>query len=151
VKVNIAILALACAPLALAGANAGYPTENVAQFVVEKLDATSLAPVLKLKKEKEKKTFADYGFSTKKMSEKEALVESGGRDVQLTVLEQSQRGIYICISEPRENGGQPKSQSVVVVKRKDSEALLKGRVSWREFAMCPVIGGVPSESSGSSY
>jgi len=151
VKVNIAILALACAPLALAGANGGYPTENVAQFVVEKLDATSLAPVLKLKKKEGKKTFAEYGYSTKKVSEKEAVVETGGRDLQLTILEQTQKGIYICISEPRENGGQPKAQSVVLVKRKDSEALLRGRVSWREFATCPAIGGASSDSSGSSY
>jgi hypothetical protein len=66
VKVNIAILALACAPLSLAGANVAYPTDNVAQFVVEKLDATSLPSAFKLKKEKGRKTFADYGYSAKK-------------------------------------------------------------------------------------
>jgi hypothetical protein len=147
-KRNIAILALACAPLALAGAKADYPTENVAQFVVEKLDATSLTPVLKPKKEKGKKTFAEYGYSTKRINEKEALVESGGRSLRLTVLEQSQKGIYVCVSEPGENGGQPKAQSVVLVKRKDPGALLKGRVSWKEFAACPVIGGESSESAG---
>jgi hypothetical protein len=84
-----------------------------------KLDATSLTPVLKLKKEKGKKTFAEYGYSTKRINEKEALVESGGRSLRLTVLEQSQNGIYVCVSEPGENGGQPKAQSVVLVKRKD--------------------------------
>jgi hypothetical protein len=149
VKVNIAILALACAPLSLAGANEAYPTDNVAQFVVEKLDATSLPSAFKLKKEKGKKTFADYGYSAKKMSEKEALVESGGRDLQLTVLEQTPKGIYVCVSEPGENGGQPKAQTVVLVKRKDGETLLKGRVSSKEFAACPVIGRASSTSSGS--
>jgi hypothetical protein len=148
VKLNIAIVALACAPLALAGANAGYPTDNVAQFVVEKLDATSLTPVLNLKKEKGKKTLADYGYAAKKINEKEALLESGGRNLQLTVLEQSPKGIYVCVSEGGGNGGQPKAQSVVLMKKKDAEALLKGHVSWREFAACPVIGGAPKQSSG---
>jgi hypothetical protein len=147
-KGNIAILTLACAPLALAGAKAEYPTDNVAQFVLEKLDAASLSPVLKLKKEKGKKTFADYGYSTMKVNENEALVQSGGRELKLTVLERSQRGIYVCVSEPGGSGGQPKAQSVVLATRKDAGALLKGRVSWKEFATCPVIGGESNESSG---
>ncbi len=147
-KVNIALLVLAYAPPAFAGANAAYPTDNVAQFVVEKLDVTSLTSALKLKKEKGKKTFADYGYSTKNVSEKEAVVESGGRNHRLTVLEQTQKGIYVCVSETRENGGKPKTQSVVLMKRKDPESLLKGRVSLKEFAACPSIGDGSSESRG---
>jgi hypothetical protein len=148
-KRNIAILALACAPLALAGEKVEYPTENVAQFVVEKLDATSLAPVLKLKKEKGKKTLAEYKYSTEQITEKEAIVASGGRSLRLTVLEQSRKGIYLCVSEPGRDGAQPKAQSVVLVKRTDARALLLGRMSWREFVACPVIGGESSGPSGS--
>lgn len=148
-KVKVAILALACAPLALAAGKAGYPTNNVAQFVVEKLDVTSLKPVLHVKKGKGKKTFADYGYTTKEINENEALVESGGQDLRLTVLEQTQKGIYVCVSEPGENGGPAKEQSVALMKWKDAGTLLRGRVTWKEFAACPVIGGKSDETSGS--
>jgi hypothetical protein len=148
-KRNIAILTLACAPLVLAGEKVGYPTENVALFVVEKLDVTSLAPVLKVKKEKGKKTLAEYKYSTEQITEKEAIVASGGRSLRLTVLELSQKGIYLCVAEPGRDGAQPKMQSVVLVKRTDARALLLGRVSWKEFAACPVIGGESNGPSGS--
>jgi hypothetical protein len=145
-KRNMATLALACAPLALAGEKVEYPTENVAQFVVEKLDATSLTPVLKLKKEK---ALAQYKYSTEQITEKEAIVASGGRSLRLTVLEQSRKGIYLCVSEPGRDGAQPKMQSVVLVKRTDARALLLGRMSWMDFVACPVIGGESSGPSGS--
>jgi hypothetical protein len=145
-KRNMATLALACAPLALAGEKVEYPTENVAQFVVEKLHATSLAPVLKLKKEK---ALAQYKYSTEQITEKEAIVASGGRSLRLTVLEQSRKGIYLCVSEPGRDGAQPKMQSVVLVKRTDARALLLGWMSWMDFVACPVIGGESSGPSGS--
>jgi uncharacterized membrane protein len=41
------------------------------------------------------------------------------------------------------------TQSVLVLKRNDPSALLKGHESFREFAACPVIGG--SDSTATSY
>jgi hypothetical protein len=150
-KVLLAVMALSYAPLGVAGNKAEYPTDKVAEFVIEKLDVTSLPPAFRPKKEKGKKTFADYGFTAQRVDENETVIEAAGgpRKLGIKVLEQKSSGIYVCVAEPGENGGQAKTQSVILLKRKDSNALLKGRESWREFAACPVMGG--SDSKASSY
>lgn len=142
---------LSGAPLAIAGDKAAYPTENAAQFVVEKLDVTSLPSAFRPKKEKAKKTFAEYGFSSQKVDENHAVIEAAGgaKRLVIKVLDQTSEGIYVCFADPRQNGGDPKTQSVVLLKRKDSNELPKGRASFREFAACPVIGG--SDSTADSY
>src|SRR6202011_3552796 len=116
-----------------------------------KLDLTSLPSAFRPKKEKGKKTFADYGFTARTVNENEAVIEaaSGVRRLAIKILEQKSSGIYVCVGDPRENGSQAKTQSVILLKRKDSNALLKGRESFREFTACPVIGG--SDSSSSLY
>jgi hypothetical protein len=150
-KVLLAVAALSYAPLLMAGNEAAYPKEKVAAFVVEKLDLTSLPSEFQPKKEKGKKTLADYGFTAQRMDENEAIIEGTGRVRRLAikVLDQKSSGIYVCVAEPGENGGDTKAQSVLLLKRKNPNALLKGRESFREFAACPVIGG--SDSATSSY
>jgi hypothetical protein len=151
IKVLLAVVALSYVPLGLAGNKAEYPNQKVAQFVVEKLDVTSLPSTFRPKKEKGKKAFADYGFTVKIVNENEAVLETAGgvKRLAIKVLDQKSSGIYVCVAEPGENGGQPKTQSVLVLKRNDPNALLKGRESSREFATCPVIGR--SDSTPSSY
>ena len=119
--------------------------------MVEKLDLTSLPSAFRPKKEKGKKTFADYGFTPQRMDENEAIIEGTGgvRRLAIKVLDQKSSGIYVCVAEPGENGGETRVQSVVLLKRKNPNALLKGRESFREFAACPVIGG--SDSATNSY
>ena len=68
-KVLLAIVALSYAPVAVGGNDAEYPSEKVAEFVVAKLDVTSLPSVFRLTKVKGKKTFADYGFTAQRMDE----------------------------------------------------------------------------------
>jgi hypothetical protein len=150
-KVLLALVMLSCAPFVVAGNEAAYPKENVATFVVEKLDLTSLPSTFRPKKEKGKKTFADYGFTAQKVDENEAMIEAAGgvRRLAIKVLDQKSSGIYVCVAEPGENGGSAKTQSVILLKRKDATALLKGREDFREFAACPVIGG--SDSATNSY
>jgi hypothetical protein len=150
-KLVVALAALSYAPLAVAGNEAAYPKEKVAAFVVEKMDLTSLPSAFRPKKEKGKKTLADYGFTAQRMDENEAVIEAAGgvRRLAIKVLEQKPSGIYVCVAEPGENGSLAKTQSVLLLKRKDSNALLKGRESFREFAACPVIGG--GDSSSNSY
>jgi hypothetical protein len=147
-KLAWVVAVLSCAPLAIAADKAAYPTENVVQFVVEKLDVTSLPSAFRPKKEKAKKTFADYGFSS---HENHAIIEAAGGAERLVikVLDQTSKGIYVCFADPGQNGGEPKTQSVVHLKRKDPNALLKGRESFREFAACPVIGR--TDSAADSY
>ena len=149
--IALALAALSYVPLAVAGNEAAYPKENVAVFVVEKLDLTSLPSAFRPKKEKGKKTLADYGFTAQRMDENEAMIEGTGgvRRLAIKVLDQKSSGIYVCIAEPGESGGATKAQSVVLLKRKNPNALLKGRESFREFAACPVIGG--SDSATNSY
>jgi len=150
-KLVLTLAALSYAPLVVAGDEAAYPKENVAAFVVEKLDLTSLPSAFRPKKEKGKKTFADYGFATQTVNQNEAVIEAAGgvRRLAIKVLDQKSSGIYVCVVESGENGGQAKTQSVILLKRKDSNSLLRGHESFREFAACPVIGG--SDSSANSY
>jgi hypothetical protein len=150
-KVLLAVVVLSYAPLVMAGNEAAYPKEKVAAFVIEKLDLTSLSSALRPKKEKGKKTFADYGFTVHTVDESEAVLEAAGgvRRLAIKVLDQKSSGIYVCVAEPGENGGSAKTQSVILLKRKDANALLKGRESFREFATCPVVGG--SDSTSNSY
>jgi hypothetical protein len=151
IKVMFAVAALACAPLAIAGPKLAYPTEKLAAFVVEKLDVTSLPSAVRPKKEKGKKTFADYGYTAQKVEENEAVMAAmdGARRLSIKVLDQKPSGIYVCLAEPGQNGGEAKTQSVVLLKMKDPNALLKGRESFREFASCPVIG--TSDTTADAY
>jgi hypothetical protein len=150
-KLVLALAALSYAPLVVAGNEAAYPKEKIASFVVEKMDLTSLPSTFRPKKEKGKKTLADYGFTAQRMDENEAIIEApgGARKLAIKVLDQKSSGIYVCVAEPGENGGEAKTQSVVLLKRTNPAALLKGRESFREFAACPVIGG--SDSATNSY
>src|SRR6266853_3087466 len=150
-KIALALAALSYAPLVVAGNETAYPKEKVAVFVVEKMDLTSLPSAFRPKKEKGKKTLADYGFTAQTVNENEAVIDAPGgvRRLAIKVLDQKSSGIYVCVAEPGENGGQAKMQSVILLKRKHSNALLKGRETFREFAACPVIGG--SDSSSNSY
>lgn len=149
-KSVFAFAALALAPLAFAGGEA-YPNERVAAFVVEKLDATSLPDAMRPKKEKGKKTLADYGYKAQKIEENEAIVAApgGARALWFTVLEGGPSGIYVCAAEMGQNGGTAKTQTVMLLRWKDGNALLRGRESFREFDSCPVIG--ESDSTTSAY
>jgi hypothetical protein len=152
-KVVLALAALSYTPITMAGDKDVYPRERVAEFIVEKLDVTSLPAALRPKKEKGKKTFADYRFTAQGMDEGETIIQAGGgtRKLSIKVLDQRSSGIYVCITELGQIAGQTKVQSVVLLKRNDSISLLKGRESWREFASCPVVGAAemyPEEIAG---
>jgi hypothetical protein len=148
-KVLLAVVALSYSPLVLAGNEAAYPKERVAAFVAEKLDLTSLPSEFRPKKEKGKKTFEDYGFIAQRVDENKAIIEAAGeaRRLSIKILDQNSSGIYVCVTEPGETGGDPKAQSVVLLKRKNPNTLLKGHESFREFAACPAIGGSDSATT----
>jgi hypothetical protein len=152
IKVMLALAALSYTPLTVARDKDVYPKERVAEFIVEKLDVTSLPAGLRPKKEKGKKTFANYGFSTQEAGERETIIQAvgGTRKLLIKVLDQRSSGIYVCITEPGQIAGQAKMQTVVLLKRNDPNALLKGRESWREFASCPVIGAAEKDSEVSA-
>jgi hypothetical protein len=152
-EVMLILAAVAYASLVTARESASYPHAKLASFVVETLDLTSLPSAYRPKKEKGKKTLADYGYATHKLEEKEALVEASDGTLKLsfTILEAGVTGIYACVAEPAQNGGDPKIQSVILLKRKDSTALLKGQESSKNFRLCPVIGGSDNDSTATSY
>jgi len=137
----LTIAALCYTPLLFADNKADYPKEKIAEFVIEKLDVTSLPSAFRPKKEKGKKTFADYGFTAQSVGEDEAIIEAPGGVSKLAI---KSSGIYVCVAEAGQNGAETKMQSVVLLKRKIPNALLKGRESFREFAACPLIGGIDS-------
>jgi hypothetical protein len=145
------VMALACVPVALAGNNMPYPKEKVAEFVVEKLDVTTLPSTIRPKPEKRKKTFGDYGYVTRQVDEKEALVEAtpGGPQINIRILEQKASGIYVCVGGPGKDVSKSQIQRVFLLKLKNAGGLLKGRESSKEFAGCPVIGVDPASITDS--
>jgi hypothetical protein len=152
-KVVVAFAALAYASVVLAGNNAAYPKEKVAAFVVDNLDLTSLPSTIWPKKEKGKKTLADYGYTAQTIQDNEVIIEAPGsvRTLSIKVLDQRPSGIYVCVAVSGQKGGEAKARSVVLLKRNNSNALLKGSFSWREFASCPVIGGNNSQTDVTPY
>ena len=70
--------------------------------------------------------------------------------MSIKVLDRRSSGIYACIAEAGQTSDQAKMQTVVLLKRNDSNTLLKGRESWREFASCPVIGAAEKDSEVSA-
>jgi hypothetical protein len=150
--VVLALAALSYAPLTMAGDKVVYPTEKVAEYIVETLDITSLPAAIRPKKEKGKKTFADYGFTAQEVDEGKAIIRTAGGAMKLSikVLDQRSSGIYACITQMGQNGGEAKMQSAIFLKKSGSNSLLKGRESWREFASCPVVGGTEKLSEVSA-
>jgi hypothetical protein len=151
-KLFCGVLALACVPVALARNSAAVPSEMVAEFVVEKLDITTLPSSIRPKPEKKKKTFSDYGYVTRRVEEKEALVEAtpGGARIDIRILEQKASEIYVCVQGRGQSSSNGQIQRVFLLKFKNADGFLKGRESWKEFSGCPVIGADPA-SAGDSY
>ena len=142
-KVLLAVVALSCAPLVVAGDEAAYPKEKVAAFGIDKLDLTSLPSTLRPKKEKRKKTFAYYGFTAQRVDESEAVLEAAGgvRRLVIKVLDQKSSGIYVCVAEPGENGGSAKTQSVIVLKSSRIYCMPSG---WRKRLNFELVRGLRS-------
>lgn len=151
IETFLAIAAITCATVALPAKDTPYPSEKLAAFVVDKLDVTSLPTAYRPKKQKGKKTLTDYGYVVQKLDETEALVEETGgtRKLSIKILQESPTGIYTCLAQANRDGQDPETQSVILLKRKDSDDLLKGRETWREFKSCPVIG--ENDSSSPAY
>jgi hypothetical protein len=152
-KLFCGVLALACVPAALAGNNVSYPTEDVAEFVVKKLDVTTLPSAIRPKHEKAKKTLSDYGYVTRQLDDKEAVIETtpSGSQINIRVLQQEPAGIYVCVAGSEKNANKEHIQRVLFLKLKEANGLLTSRVSFREFDTCPDIGGGDNDSAAGSY
>lgn len=146
-KLIVAAALLCYVPFTTAGEKETYPTEKIAAFVVDNFDVTSLPSVLRPKKEKGKKTFADYGYTTQNLDDKKALEAlSAGDMLSITILQQNRSGIYACVAKVVQDQSDPTAQSVILIKRQKSGALLKGSESSREFDSCPHL---PADDSSS--
>jgi hypothetical protein len=152
VKVMSGVLLLAWMPLALAKSDTVYPKEKVAEFVVEKLDVTSMPSAIRPKREKGKKTFGDYGYVTRKLDDNKALVEApqGLSQVTISILEEDKSGIYVCFNGQAQKQSGTQIQRVFLL-RLNGNGFLKGRESWKEFGSCPVIGGTDNDSAPDAY
>lgn len=139
------VIALACVPAALAANNVPYPKENVAEFVVEKLDITTLPSAIRPKPEKSKKTFGDYGDATRQLDDKDGVMEAPqqGSPINIRVLQQKSSGIYVCVQGQSKKADSGQIQFVYLLKLKKATGLLKGGESWKEFDGCPAIGVDP--------
>ena len=147
-KVFCGLIVLTCVSLALARNNAAYPTEKVTEFLVEKLDVTTLPPEIQPRPRKGKKTFQDYGYVTRRLEEEEVLLDApqGGPQIAIRVLEQSARGIDVCIDARGLNIRNGRFQRMRLLARKDTSELLQSRQSWKEVEGCPAVGGLDTDS-----
>jgi hypothetical protein len=152
-KLFSGLLALACMPAALAANNAPLPKDNVAEFIDQKLDVTTLPSSIRPKSQKSKKTFADYGYAMQQIDDKQRLVEATpeGSQINISILEQNDSGIYVCVRGPGQRANSGSFQRVLLLKLKNTDGLLKGKESWKEFSGCPVLGGDGPDSSAGSY
>ena len=148
-KLFYGVIALVCVPAVVAATDGSYPKEKLAEFVVEKLDVTTLPPAIRPKPQKGKKTFAEYGYVTRQIADKEAVLEvaTGTSQINIKVLEQASAGIFVCV-EGQAKGATSRIQRVYLLRTKGANGLLKGRESWREFDGCPVVGGGDTEAAG---
>ena len=146
-----ALLALSSAPLGSPRNKSAYPDQDLARFVVDKLDSTSLPSPFQPKKEKGKKTFADYGFQPQDVGENEAVIagRNGAKSLSIKILDRTSTGIFVCMAQPAAKGETPVSESVVLLKWNEREGSLKGHATFREFTECPAVGG--ADTSESSY
>jgi len=147
-KVLWGLIVLTCASLALAKNNAAYPMQKVAEFLVEKLDITTLPAEIQPKPERGKKTFEDYWYVTRKLDEKGVLLEAPhkGSQIAIRVLEQTAHGIYVCVDAQGLNRHNGRFQRMRLLERKNASELLQGRESWKEIDGCPAIGGLDTDS-----
>ena len=85
---------------------------------------------------------------TRKLDEKEVLVEAphGGSQIAIRVLEQTAHGIYVCVDARGQNARNGHIQRMRLLERKDANALLQSRESWKELDGCPAIGGGDTSS-----
>ena len=152
-RIAIAIGLLSWTPLAFAAGEPAYPKQNVAAFVVDKLDVNSLPASFRPKKQKGKATLADYGYKTERLNEFEALVEKPDSAMTLTikVLDSRPSGIYACVSQPASDGDDTKMHSVILLKSKNADSLLKGHESANEFASCPAPQHMENSAIPSLY
>jgi len=122
--------------------------QKVAEFLVEKLDVTTLPPEIQPKPEKEKKTFEDYGYVTRKLDEKGVLLEAPhkGSQIAIRVLEQTAHGIYVCVDVHGLNTRNGRFQRMRLLERKNASELLQSRESWKEIDGCQAIGGLDIDS-----
>jgi hypothetical protein len=148
---GVAVLALASS--ALARTNEMNFTEKAVEFVVDKLDVTTVPSTIRPKHEKAKKTFSDYGYATRQLDEKEAIIEPtpNGPQINIRVLQRETKGIYVCVAGTQKNTNKERIQRVLFLKLRNSNGLLKSRESFKEFSSCPVIGGSDNDSAASSY
>ena len=151
IEAFLAVAAVAYAAVALPAKDTPYPSEKLAAFVVEKLDVTSLPAPYRPKKQKGKTTLADYGYTVQKLHETEALVKAAGgtNELSIKILQEGPSGIYACMAQGIGDGHDPKKQSVILLKKKGPNELLKGRETWKEFQSCPVIG--ESDNNSPTY
>jgi hypothetical protein len=150
-KMLCGMIALATASVAVANNTASYPKGEVTKFVVEKLDVTTLPSGIRPKRDHNKKTFSDYGYMTSSLDENQAVVATpAGTQINIKIVEQKSSEIYVCVAGPGEHASSGKIQRVFLVKVKNSDTLLKGRESWKEFDACPVIGGTDHDSTADS-
>jgi hypothetical protein len=131
------------AALTVAGNHVPYPKENVAGFVMEKLDITTLPEAIRPKRAKGKKTFSDYGYTAHQNDSKDSFVEAGasGEEIDVRILARETAGIYVCVSNAGNDESNEKFQRTLLLKLKDSSGLLRSRESSKEFGGCPGIGG----------
>jgi hypothetical protein len=146
---SIAAVAVLSATTGSVRISAANRDQSTTETIVGNIDATSLPAAYRPKKEKGKKTFVEYGYTAETRADGSIVLRAtaGAQGLSVRILDDSGTEAYACISEPESTSGEPKTQSVIHLKRKVGGGLWKARESFREFASCPAIGEGEPEAS----
>ncbi len=133
-------MAIAVMAWGMAQSDTVYPVKDVVQFVVDRLDVTSFPSSIGPRREKNKTSFKDYGFTKREIKGNEVVLEEegGGWKFTVAVLKRSDQGILVCIADRAVNGGSYNTQGPLFLVRKDGKSLLRwdGREA-PEVKECP--------------
>ena len=144
------LMILVSGTITVASNGAAFPKENVAEFVAERLDVTTLPVAIRPKREKNRKTFGDYGYVMSQTTDKASLVEEvpGRPQINIRILEQNNSGMYVCVERASSGDNVAGVQRVVFLKLKGA-GTLKGSETFKEFEGYPVIGADPDDGPSS--
>ncbi len=106
------------------------PNNHILQEVFDKLDVTSFSNSIGPRREKDKKTFSDYGAFIVKIDNKKLFIsgENYTWKYTITLLDKTNDGIKVCFEDRANNGGTYASQEALLLKFSENNFLQASKI-----------------------
>jgi hypothetical protein len=128
-----------CFTVEVGGPVPKYPTRNLAQFVIDKLDLTSFPSSIGPRRAEGKASFQDYGAFPRKVSEDEAdlALKDESWWYRIAILKRTDSDIFACFEDRATYPARYHTQNVLWLLRPDSQSMLNAEISKIAFDDCP--------------